>query len=494
MDYFDILFAKKASGGNVDAYSKAETDALLASKMNDVPVTADDNGEVLTVIEGQWGKALPPGYITFNSFKDLQRITRQGLADKVLAIGDQLVCERMTAMNATVGNSQGNQGITAASVDKNTFIHAIGTSHNGDYEFYWDGAAWHYNSEAVELTTYGITITGTPALGDEIVIHETAASLVWDVIGIDKDIPADPQFTHSVTLQLHDCFAELQFCARQALFAFPEGLAAGTYHFKLTAQPWYSGDVNKYIQFTLAQAIPANGVLVLNNAYNATAIGATISSYASNTATTATETVTMSEGSDGTDLGDVANAISGNTNSIQRALLGSNNWADSALRQYINANKAAGSVWTPKTKWDRPPSWASTTDGLLYGMDEDFLGVIGDVTKVTALNTISDGGGSVTTTEKFFLVSRTEVYGGNENNIAEGVAYPYYSDYSDLSAPGTGDDSNRIKYRNGSAKYWWLRSPYSGSASNVRYVSPSGGVSNVSATGSSGVAPACCII
>jgi hypothetical protein len=202
----------------------------------------------------------------------------------------------------------------------------------------------------------------------------------------------------------------------------------------------------------------------------------------------------MSEGSDGTDLGNVANAISGNTNSIQRALLGSNNWADSALRQYINANKAAGSVWTPKTKWDRPPSWASTTDGLLYGMDEDFLNVIGDVTKVTALNTVSDGGGSVTTTEKFFLVSRTEVYGGNENNIAEGVAYPYYSDYSDLPAPGTGDDSNRIKYRNGSAKYWWLRSPTSGNAYGVRYVYLSGSVYDNVVTYSLGVAPACCII
>jgi hypothetical protein len=100
----------------------------------------------------------------------------------------------------------------------------------------------------------------------------------------------------------------------------------------------------------------------------------------------------------------------------------------------------------------------------------------------------------VTTTEKFFLVSRTEVYGGNENNIAEGVAYPYYSDYSDLPAPGTGDDSNRIKYRNGSAKYWWLRSPYSGGANGVRFVFPSGAVGSHFATISYGVAPACCII
>jgi hypothetical protein len=83
------------------------------------------------------------GGIKFTSFKDLQRITRLGLASKVLAIGDQIVCERASATVATVGNSEGTPGITAASVVRDTFIHAIGTSHNGDYEFYWDGAVWH---------------------------------------------------------------------------------------------------------------------------------------------------------------------------------------------------------------------------------------------------------------------------------------------------------------------------------------------------------------
>lgn len=433
------------------------------------------------------------GGIKFTSFRDLQRLTRLGLASKVLAVGDQIVCERATATTATVGNSEGNHGITAATVDRDKFLHAIGTSHNGDFEFFWDGAVWHYGNEAVELSTHGITVTGTPALGDEIVVHETAVSLVWDVIGIDCDTPADAQFEHSVTLGLHDCFVELQFDPREALFYCKEGLAAGTYNFTVKQHTWVSSDVNKTFQFTLTQAVPAKGQIVLMTTYHVAIAGSTVKTFASATATTEIETATVTEGSAGTSLGDVNNAVNENTNSLQRGLLGSNNYADSPMRQYINSSAAAGSVWTPKTKFNRPPSWAATTAGFLNGIDEDFLSVIGEVTKKTALNTVSDGGGSVETTERFFLLSRSEVYGGNEVTGGEGAAYPYYANHSDLAAPGTGNDSNRIKYRNGVAKYWWLRSPYAGSASYVRSVYPTGIVYNF-AYDSYGVAPACCII
>ena len=55
-------------------------------------------------------------------------------------------------------------------------------------------------------------------------------------------------------------------------------------------------------------------------------------------------------------------------------------------------------------------------------------------------------GGSDTTTEKFFLLSRSEVYGGLENSVNEGTPYPYYADYSQLgNTAGTGADSNRVK-------------------------------------------------
>ena len=428
--------------------------------------------------------------------KDIQAIVRAGLADKFFQPGDQIIVEKETAITATVGNSEGETGITAASVSEAAFIAAVGTVHNGDYEFIYNGAEWHYNSVPVSLADYGITITGTAVHGDEVIVHETASQLVFDVIGYDVEEPLSTDAEHSLTLQLHDVYSEMQFDAREALFAFPNGLTAGAYKFTVGAQPWYASDVNKVVTFTLTQAIPNNGVLVLTNGYNATMIGTSIKSYASLTATTEIEAVTLTEAdveTVATDLGTVADAISqdGNTNSIQRALLGSNNWKQSALRQYLNSSAAAGSVWAPQTKFDRPPSWAATTAGFLKGIDPEFLSVLGFVKKTTSLNTVTDGGGTEITSEKVFLLSSTEAYFGG----SEGTAYPYYSDFSDNGSASTDADTNRIKYRNGTAKYWWLRSPNAGYASGVRYVLPSGALYSIrNAMNSSGVAPACCII
>ena len=439
------------------------------------------------------------GGYNISNFKDVQAIVRAGLAPHFFHIGDQIIAEKESAITATVGNTEGETpGISAAAVTAETFIAAIGVVHSADYEFIYDGAEWHFNGEAIQLSTYGIAVTGTPIHGDAVIVHETAAKLVWDVIGIDEETPTDTQFTHSLTLGLHDCFAELQYDNREALFAFPNGLAAGEYHFTISAQPWYAGDVGKTVSFTLASAIPAGGQLVVNNGNNATMIGSTISSFASGSATTAIETTSMSEGSSGTDLGSVANALSedGNTNSIQRALLGSNNWAESAMRQYLNSAAAAGSVWTPQTKFDRLPSWGTNTPGFLNNVDPEFVSVLGRVNKVTALNTVTDGGDKEVKPEKVFLLSRSEVYAGDEVAGGEGAPYSYYKNYSDLNAPGTGADKNRIKYRNGAAKYWWLRSPVASSAHDVRSVTPTGTLYyyDYGASYPCGVAPACVIV
>ena len=244
----------------------------------------------------------------------------------------------------------------------------------------------------------------------------------------------------------------------------------------------------------MTQAIPANGQLVLDVAYNVTIANSTAKTYSSAASTTSIETVTITEGSSGTSLGEVNNAINNGTNSLQRALLGNGNYSESALRQYLNSSAAAGSVWSAKNVWDRAPSWSQSAAGFLNGMDEDFLSVIGNVTKETALNTVCESGGNMTSTEKVFLLSRSEVYGGNEATGGEGAAYPYFSDNSDLDSAGTIADSNRIKYRNSSEQYWWLRSPVASYANGVRVVRTVGGIGDYFATNSYGVSPACCIV
>ncbi len=324
------------------------------------------------------------------------------------------------------------------------------------------------------------------AIGDQLVCnHETYGELVWDIIGFDHDVPTDSTKEHSMTIQLHNCCDALQFDATEALYYAEAELPAGTYNFTLLAgyDTTYGG--GKTYQFTLTQAVPAGGQIMFPWGYNKQAVDTKISTYESRTATAAIESVSVTEGSEGT-------ALTG-TNHSHRIRYGSNRWSHSAIRQWFNSPSAANAWWKPMNNFDRPVNYVASKAGFLKGLDTDFLEVIGDVTKRSALNTVTDGGGYEDLIERFFLISRGEVYGGNENGVDEGTPYPYYSEFSDLTAPSTAVDANRIKYRNGSATYWWLRSCYSGSGDSVRYVHPTGNTRNY-AHGTYGVAPACNII
>lgn len=326
------------------------------------------------------------------------------------------------------------------------------------------------------------------AIGDQFICKRGENTLVWDVIGIDHDIPTDKTKKHSLTLQLHDCLAGVQFDGAEALYYAENELPAGTYNFTLLAGYDESYGGGKTYSFTITNPVPAGGVIMFPWGKQKQAADTKISTYDSITSTTVIESVSVTEGTKGTALESI-----GNCNHTHRIRFGSNNWKQSAMRQYLNSDAAAGSVWSPKTNFDRPPSWVTTTAGFLNGLDSDFLSVIGEVDKITAFNTLTGEEGSETTSEKFFLLSRSEVYGGKENGILEGEAYPYYSETSDLNEAGTGTDTNRIKYRGGTSQYWWLRSSYTPSATLVRFINTKGNVYNDSATISNGVAPACCI-
>lgn len=281
---------------------------------------------------------------------------------------------------------------------QNALLKAIATQSGGGSNVPVEINSWSVVQQMVRL---GIAAK-VFSIGDQLVCnHETYGTLVWDIIGIDHDTPADSQYEHSLTIQLHDC------------------IGAATFQF------------------------------------------------------------------------DAAEPTNPDSN---RASYGSNNWLESGIRQWLNSDGNAGTWWEAKTDYDVQPSYTSSTAGFMQGLDAEFLATVGEVSKITARNTVTDGGDSDTSTEKFFLLSMTEVYGGLNNNIAEGVAYPYYADNSVLTAAGTSADANRIKYRNGAAQYWWLRSPTTSGSNFVRIVGTTGGVSTNNATSSYGVTPACCII
>jgi hypothetical protein len=93
--------------------------------------------------------------------------------------------------------------------------------------------------------------------------------------------------------------------------------------------------------------------------------------------------------------------------------------------------------------------------------------------------------------DKVFLISRAEAYGGAEGVSTGEKPYEYYS----LLAPAatTAEIPGRIKYLSGSARNWWLRSPYVGYSYYPRGVYPAGSISITTATNAFGLAPACTI-
>ncbi len=324
------------------------------------------------------------------------------------------------------------------------------------------------------------------AIGDQLTCQRDGVNLVWDVIGIDHDTPADPQFTHSMTLQLHDCFpTNMQFDADEAFYYAENGLAAGTYHFVVSDTSY---------QFTLDNAVPVGGQLFLNWSANTPT---SISVCATVGGATEGSSISVTQGAQGTALGTITDDgdFTNNINSLARARYGSDNYKESAIRQWLNSSASAGSVWTPQTNYDRPPLWASDMEGFLNGLDADFLAVVGNTHIVTSRNGICEDGVDESTDDKFFLLSRREVFAGDERQVVtEGEPYPHYSDYSDLNEAGIGNDSNRIKYKNGTAQVWMLRTPYNISAMSFRHVSVAGNVSSGNAKNNYGVVPACNII
>lgn len=88
---------------------------------------------------------------------------------------------------------------------------------------------------------------------------------------------------------------------------------------------------------------------------------------------------------------------------------------------------------------------------------------------------------------KIFLLSATETSFNFSSYMpsGEGAELAYFKGCADNSS-----DSKRVAYLNGSAAYWWLRSPYCVNSSNALLVFTDGGWGGGSCSGSYGVRPA----
>lgn len=316
--------------------------------------------------------------------------------------------------------------------------------------------------------------------GDQFISsYGDTGQITWDLIGF-HDIPTDKKYTRAMTLQAHNCILNAQFDVPEALYFAASELPAGEQIFTLNSV--------KY-KFTTGQAVPEGGQVVVVSWQSSEGEGryvpTKITTYAADRATS------IESGLDATIVEGGMDTLTP-VNHHTRCRYGSDNYIESAIKQWLNS-EATSFKWLPKTNFDRPPTGAPYTGaGFLKLLDPEFVAVLGAVDKQVARNTVTDGGGQDLFSDKVFLLSRVEIFGGTEGTTTGEQAYPYYSALA--ANPETDALAGRIKYLDDAARYWWLRSPTPGFAHYPRLVSTSGYVGNSAASTAYGVAPACCIV
>ena len=346
-----------------------------------------------------------------------------------------------------------------------------------------DISTWEGIQKAVRS---GIAKDILPVGSQLAVNHSVYGTRLFDVVAHDYLKSVHDENAHTMTIQQHDLLPSTQFDASEAFYYAEAELPAGTYNFTLATG--YSSWAEGTYQFTLTQPVPKGGQLAISGYADAAMTSRQVRSYANQTTTSATESVAITAGNGGTNLGTFGEGL----NHSHRVSYGSNNYKESAMRQFLNSSAAAGSVWTPQTKFDRPPSWLTSLAGYKNGLDQDFLAVVGKVVLPCSANNTYEApdssitkGTKYTLNDEFYLASAMEIFNTNWDVADDSKVFPFYEGAV---------NADRIKYRDGSAASWWSRTPTSGTAYYVRFVDSDGTMNSNFALSSTGLAPACTIV
>ena len=315
---------------------------------------------------------------------------------------------------------------------------------------------------------------------------------------IDSDL-AQQGYTNRVMLMEEKLNYLRVFDTKEAWLYVETAIPAGAYRFTIPNYDSSYGGNKTYI-FTSTANVPVGGQLTLTWAYNTNPTK--VQGYSSSTSTTALFDVNIAEWDGATaciDLGTIklamadADSTYGKLNHIHRARYGSNNYYQSGLRQWLNADATANNWWSPSNIFDRPYDNRNTA-GRLNVLNSNMKAVLATPTVNCITNNLFeypslDGTTfslqtAYTVKDKLFLVTHTETNLSSTPNVDSVLAY-----YTNAQ------NADRIKYRkdNGNAYYWWLRTPYPTNASLVRGVNTSGALNYNYAHVTLGSAAACII-
>lgn len=393
------------------------------------------------------------------TYARIKEILNAGKGLSYFQVGDQITVEKENSILVTPSNNS----LSIAFVEA-TFLSKEHEAGNKDYVFSYTANGWiDQNNNLVDLSEYGMTITGTPVVGDTITVHETASDLVFDIAHVEAG---------KLTLVMHDAFISMQFDASEAKWAAADGsqLPAGKYKISSTlafvaTQPFYC-------------ARPSNTTL---------STSVTVTTYGANRATVESGLAIVA---------DVTNCdgdltASGCENHNDRVNYGSNNYLESAIRQYLNGTGAGW--WSPQTKWDLRPSNYSGVP-FAHGIDPAFLEVLSAEDKVWKDNTNGTYGntGAHSIQDKFFLLCSKDV---NFSTDADESSNALDLFKGGLAAADNTEAQNNLRKKivGSSYGYWWLRTAYRGYVGYAIIVTPTGYRYYGDAYYTIGVVPACVI-
>lgn len=163
-----------------------------------------------------------------------------------------------------------------------------------------------------------------------------------------------------------------------------------------------------------------------------------------------------------------------NNSDSNRQNYGNNRYSVSNIDQWLNKDAACGEWYSAAHNSDHSPDTAAGTGnyGTQYAARPGFLNGFTDDEKAAILSTTirvvkpkADGGSYEDVVRKVFLPSSTELGLSNENSIAEGAAWGYYT--SNTARIGyvtqqcfNNTPSNTKPSSKTEAWDWWLRTPY----------------------------------
>ena len=179
-----------------------------------------------------------------------------------------------------------------------------------------------------------------------------------------------------------------------------------------------------------------------------------------------------------------------NSNS-DRQNYGNNRYSVSNLDQWLNKDAAGGAWYSAAHSADHSPdNIAGSNSGTQYANHSGFLNGFTNDEKVAILSTTirvvkptEDGGSYEDIIRKVFLPSTTELGLSNENSIAEGAAWGYYTSNTARIGYVTqqcfdNTPSNTKPSSKTTAWYWWLRTPRYSYTDYVQTVLSDGSLKN----------------